>query len=74
MAEYMNYQSEKQMVDQLIEGGYDILEVKDDLNGSGVHFFHAEKNERTSLHLGNANARKYVATILSLQAKRRKVT
>lgn len=74
MAEYMYYQTEKEMIDHLIEEGYDVLEVKDHLNGSRVQFVHPEKADQKYVQLGNANARKYVATMLSLQLIRRKVT
>ena len=74
MAEYMYYQTEKEMIDHLIEDGYDIFEVKDHLNGSSVQFVHSEKADQKYVQLGNANARKYVATMLSLQLIRRKVT
>ncbi|MFK3936943.1 hypothetical protein ACI2JA_05430 [Alkalihalobacillus sp. NPDC078783] len=74
MAEYMYYQSEKELIDHLMEDGYDILEIKDHLNGSSVQFVHSEKEDHKYIELGNANARKYVATILSLQLIRRKVT
>lgn len=33
MAEYGYFISEKQLIDQYLEDGYDILEVNDDLNG-----------------------------------------
>ncbi|MBM0065617.1 hypothetical protein [Alkalicoccobacillus gibsonii] len=75
MAEYGYFLSEKQLIDQHLEEGYDIVDVNDDLNGTTVQFGQRESGERTLIHIGNANSRKYLATMLSVQlANRRKVT
>ncbi|MEK4566737.1 hypothetical protein MKX54_18845 [Alkalihalobacillus sp. FSL R5-0424] len=75
MAEYGYFISEKQLIDQYLEDGYDILEVNDDLNGTNVQFKHSKSGEQQIIHIGNANSRKYLATMLSLQLlNRRKVT
>lgn len=75
MAEHPHYISEKQKLDELLEQGYLIDDVKDHLNGSEVLLKRADSTEPTTLQLGNANARKYVTTMLALQlANERRAT
>ncbi|TSB47321.1 hypothetical protein [Alkalicoccobacillus porphyridii] len=67
MAEYLQYISEKQEIEQLLEQGYQIYNMRDHLNGTDVLMKKPEESELVTLVLGNANARKYLTTILSLQ-------
>ena len=67
MAEYPQYLIEKQEIDRVMTLGYQIYDMKDHLNGTDVLLKKPETSESITLHVSNANARKYLTTMLSLQ-------
>ncbi|MDQ0207277.1 hypothetical protein [Alkalicoccobacillus murimartini] len=75
MAEHPQYLSEKLELDQCLNKGFLIYDIRDHLNGTDVLLKKTETDETMIVHLGNANARKYATTMLTLQmASERRAT
>ncbi|MGM9928482.1 MAG: hypothetical protein ACI35P_11090 [Bacillus sp. (in: firmicutes)] len=67
MSEYTQYLSERNDIDGLLQKGYVICSVKEDLNGSVVEFINKETKLKEVLIIKNANARKYFSSMLLQQ-------
>ncbi|RIW28563.1 hypothetical protein D3H55_21560 [Bacillus salacetis] len=63
MSEYQEFLGERDKIDYLIQEGYTIEKVSENLSGAFVLFSHPEK-EKTTLHVKTANARKYFSNLL----------
>lgn len=62
MSDYAKYQSEKEQIDFLLDKGFVISKVTENLNGSHVEFTLNQETE--SLQITTANARKYFSSLL----------
>lgn len=69
MSDYQQFLSERDKIDFLIQKGYVIDNVVENLNGSIVDFFHPNDNKKETIHIGTANARKYFSSLLIRQKK-----
>ncbi|KAB2493687.1 hypothetical protein HPB58_04905 [Priestia filamentosa] len=58
MSEYALYKKERKDIDRLIQDGYKITHVLENLSGAFLTFKHSEKAEE-NLHILTADARKY---------------
>lgn len=65
MSDHLQYLSERDRIDFLIEKGYEITNVQENLNGALVEFSHNDKME--TLQIGTANARKYFSSLVVQQ-------
>ncbi|WP_209124098.1 hypothetical protein [Alkalihalobacillus sp. BA299] len=76
MSEYHQYITEREKIDFLIEQGYRIKAVTENLSGAFVEFelktpdITGRKNEIERLHIITADARKYFSSIIIQQNKR----
>jgi hypothetical protein len=72
---YQEFLVERDQIDYLIQQGYYIKSVKENLSGAFVEFELKEpdpsgkKNFTETLHIKNADARKYFSTLLIQQMK-----
>ncbi|WP_082232100.1 hypothetical protein [Halobacillus massiliensis] len=66
MGEYEIFVEEKQQIDQLIEKGFRIVKVTENLDGALVDFQKGEEKEQ--LAIKNAETRKYFTTLILKQA------
>ncbi|MGE8205738.1 hypothetical protein ACQKP0_14370 [Heyndrickxia sp. NPDC080065] len=69
MSEYQQFLQERDRIDYLVENGYKIINITENLSGAFVHF---EKRmdsnvENETLHILTADARKYFSVILMNQ-------
>jgi hypothetical protein len=64
MSEYKAYIEEKEKIDGLIQEGYRIICVNEDLDGAFVEFERLEDKSRRQLQILTADARKYFSNIL----------
>jgi hypothetical protein len=64
MSEYQEFLGERDKIDYLIQKGYRIERVSENLSGAFVLFSHKQKKKSTTLHVKTANARKYFSNIL----------
>lgn len=69
MSAYKDFLAEKQQIDHLVEQGYVITKVTENLNGANVEFESAGQNDKQTLHVGNADARKYFSSIVIKQQR-----
>ena len=69
MSEHQQFLAERDKIDYLIQKGYRINSISEHLNGSSVYFLHPEENKQETLLIGNANARKYFASLYIQQSK-----
>jgi hypothetical protein len=67
MSEHQQYLDEKAKVDFLIQKGYRINNILENLNGSYVNFIHPKDQSKETLHISTANGRKYFSSILIKQ-------
>lgn len=72
MSEHEQFIVEKDKIDSLIQKGYQIHSILENLNGSYVDFIHPEDQSKETIHVTNANARKYFTSILDQQSKKNK--
>jgi hypothetical protein len=70
MSAYDRFLAEKEQIDHLIDQGYVITKVTENLNGSSVEFEKMNKDEKEILHIGNADARKYFSSVIIKQRKK----
>ena len=70
MSEHQQFLDERDKIDFLIQKGYRINSISENLNGSSVNFIHPVENKQETLLIGNANARKYFASLLIQQNNR----
>jgi hypothetical protein len=67
MSEYQQFLVERNKVDFLIQKGYLISNILENLNGSYVDFIHPNDHSKETLHISTANGRKYFSSILIKQ-------
>lgn len=67
MSDYQQFLNERDKIDFLIENGYLITGVREDLNGATIDFSQMNDNKKETLHVTTANARKYFSSILIQQ-------
>jgi hypothetical protein len=66
MSEHQQFLDERDKIDFLIQKGYLINNILENLNGSYVDFIHPDGAKET-LHISTANGRKYFSSILIKQ-------
>jgi hypothetical protein len=64
MSEYQEFLNERDKIDFLLQKGFKIEKVTENLSGAFVLFKHTENNRSAKLHLKTANARKYFSNLL----------
>ncbi|PLR80429.1 hypothetical protein [Bacillus sp. V33-4] len=64
MSEHRQFLDERDKIDFLIEKGYRINSVQENLDGALVDFIHPDGKKHETLLIGTANARKYFSTLL----------
>jgi hypothetical protein len=69
MSEHQQYLAERDKIDFLIQKGYRINGVTENLDGALVDFLHQKENKIETLQIGTANARKYFSSLLIRQSQ-----
>lgn len=64
MSEYQEFLNERDKIDFLIQKGFKIEKVTENLSGAFVVFKHSENKRSATLHIQTANARKYFSNLL----------
>ncbi|MFD2682200.1 hypothetical protein [Bacillus seohaeanensis] len=64
MSEYQEFLTERDKIDVLIQQGFRIIKVTENLSGAFVLFKHKQNNRSVTLHVKTANARKYFSNLL----------
>lgn len=69
MSSYHEYMAEREKIDFLVQKGFKITAVTENLSGAFVTFERIEKNqtEQETLHILTADARKYFSSVLIQQ-------
>ncbi len=69
MSSYHEYMAEREKIDFLLQKGFKITAVTENLSGAFVTFERTEKNqtEQETLHILTADARKYFSSVLIQQ-------
>ena len=69
MSNYHEYMAEREKIDFLLQKGFKITAVTENLSGAFVTFERIEKNqtEQETLHILTADARKYFSSVLIQQ-------
>ncbi|MBX9970259.1 hypothetical protein ACFW1J_13340 [Priestia aryabhattai] len=69
MSSYHEYMAEREKIDFLLQKGFKITAVKENLSGAFVRFERTENNqtEQEMLHILTADARKYFSSVLIQQ-------
>ncbi|QDZ78666.1 hypothetical protein [Priestia megaterium] len=69
MSSYHEYMAEREKIDFLLQKGFKITAVTENLSGAFVTFEHTENNqiEQETLHILTADARKYFSSVLIQQ-------
>ncbi|WP_406866555.1 hypothetical protein AB0764_20645 [Priestia megaterium] len=69
MSSYHEYMAEREKIDFLLQKGFKITAVTENLSGAFVTFERTENNqiEQETLHILTADARKYFSSILIQQ-------
>lgn len=69
MSSYHEYMAEREKMDFLLQKGFKITAVTENLSGAFVTFERIEKNqtEQETLHILTADARKYFSSVLIQQ-------
>jgi hypothetical protein len=57
MSDYQQYLSEREKIDKLVQNGYQINDVQENLSGAFVQFINSEKQVETLHILSNKNNR-----------------
>lgn len=75
MSSYKEFIEEKQKIDALLESGYQISAVRENLSGAYVEFVPAANHlapagEKVELHILTADARKYFSNIIIANQKK----
>ncbi|SEM70182.1 hypothetical protein SAMN05192533_10516 [Mesobacillus persicus] len=71
MSSYNEFLEEKTKIDSLIEQGYQIASVRENLSGAFVEFAPADqKEENITLHILTADARKHFSNIIIANHKK----
>ncbi|QHE61393.1 hypothetical protein FHE72_10385 [Rossellomorea vietnamensis] len=64
MSDYQEFLSERDKIDFLLQKGFKIERVTENLSGAFVVFKHTENKRSATLHVKTANARKYFSNLL----------
>lgn len=64
MSEHQQFLAERDKIDLLIQKGYRISNIEENLNGSYVDFIHPNNQAKETLHISTANGRKYFSSVL----------
>jgi hypothetical protein len=64
MSEYQEFLAERDKIDFLIQKGFKIERVTENLSGAFVLFKNSENKRSAKLHVKTANARKYFSNLL----------
>lgn len=64
MSDYQEFLSERDKIDFLIQKGFKIENITENLSGAFVLFKHKENKRSATLHVKTANARKYFSNLL----------
>ncbi|MBN8191371.1 hypothetical protein JI667_04345 [Bacillus sp. NTK074B] len=64
MSDYQEFLSERDKIDFLLQKGFKIEKVTENLSGAFVVFKHTQNNRSATLHVKTANARKYFSSLL----------
>lgn len=67
MSDYQEYLEERNKIDFLIQKGYQIRFILENLNGSYVDLIHPIEKTKKTLHISTANGRKYFSSLLIKQ-------
>lgn len=67
MSEYKQFVAEKDKIDFLVEKGFQIQVIIENLNGAFVDFIHPREGTKETLHIETAIGRKYFSSILIKQ-------
>lgn len=72
MSDYQQYLQERDKIDFLIQKGYVISDVKENLSGAFLEFVKVQEGEKQTetLQILTADARKYFSVILINQGKK----
>jgi hypothetical protein len=76
MSSYKEFLEEKEQIDYLVQQGYQIKGVTENLSGAFVEFELrnqsdvGNKNRTELLHISNAETRKYFSSLIILQNKK----
>lgn len=77
MSDHREFEAEREKIDFLLEQGYVISGVTENLSGAFVEFQYkgndSDKSEKERLHILHPDARKYFSTILVQQQKKQSV-
>ncbi|MBX0357066.1 hypothetical protein [Halobacillus sp. Nhm2S1] len=77
MSDHREFEAEREKIDFLLEQGYVISGVTENLSGAFVEFQYkgneSGKSEKERLHILHPDARKYFSTILVQQQKKQSV-
>ncbi|QOR64638.1 hypothetical protein IM538_12235 [Cytobacillus suaedae] len=68
MSDYQQFLQERDRIDFLLQNGYKIANITENLSGAFVDFENKEKEQET-LHIQTADARKYFSVTLIKQTK-----
>ena len=69
MSEYKIFLQERDRIDFLVQQGYKITNITENLNGSLVEFGKGTEDEKETLHIITPEGRKYFAVVLIKQQK-----
>jgi len=64
MSASMEYMQEKEALDRYLRDGYEIVRIREDLDGAEVTFRSKATGEVEAVQLLTADARKYITTVL----------
>jgi hypothetical protein len=64
MSEYQEFLNERDKIDFLLQKGFKMEKVTENLSGAFVLFKHTENNRSATLHIKTANARRYFSNLL----------
>ncbi|MGP4062105.1 hypothetical protein [Halobacillus sp. H74] len=77
MSSYREFEAEREKIDFLLEQGYIIKGVTENLSGAFLEFEYQgsdpDRSKREMLHILHPDSRKYFSTILVQQQKKQKV-
>ncbi|SFJ66873.1 hypothetical protein SAMN04487936_103263 [Halobacillus dabanensis] len=77
MSDHREFEAEREKIDFLLEQGYVIKGVTENLSGAFVEFVYQgndkEKSEKERLHVLHPDSRKYFSTILVQQQRKQSV-
>lgn len=67
MSDHQQFLAERDKIDFLIQKGFRISDINENLNGAYVEFKHSKENLMETIHVSTANGRKYFSSILIKQ-------